>query len=727
MVLRGTKRVRESPRCTSEGLGVVKLKGPRGLRVGVLLTERDTIPQTFLPVEALPHGSKAGILGRGESMRSFRWMSARLVGSLRGRHLLVLDLLGVVAAAYVVLVLRYDNGVGGARFVHFLPIVVVLVAVRVTSNLWFGLYNRSWRFATVPDVQRIVAAVLVGSAATFGIVVGASWIPGVELADGFPRSFWLAEMLMSGAVFAGVRFGIRAASEWAPRSAPVAVADHRATLFYGAGRTGVLMARSARRKPDAGVVPVGFLDDDSTLAGGLIANLPVFGGLEALDRAVARTGAEALLITMPSAPGKTIRSVVDAAMARGLVVRTVPSMSDLLDGTLDAYRVRRVQVEDLLRRPTGTEHAPSAKDMIRDRTVLVTGAGGSIGSELARQVFALRPRRLVLVDRAESALYLVQVELEARRRHDPALGDVRAHLMNVASRPAMKQLISEERPDIIFHAAAYKHVPMLETHPSDAVHVNIGGTLALLDAAEAAGTERFVLVSTDKAVKPSSVMGASKRIAEMLVADSSQRTGRPYVSVRFGNVLGSNGSVVPIFQEQLEKSEPLTITHPDMSRYFMTIAEASWLIVDAAAIGRSGDLFVLDMGEPIRIVDLARDLVRLAGRDPDTQPIKIVGLRQGEKLHEELFYEAERVQSTSVAKVLRAVAEAPPASVRDDIRHLLDMATGGQEHELRIALLDYATHAGHPKHADHRDPDQPAMRGIPIESEDESRRVSNVR
>lgn len=687
------------------------------------MTDRNSHLRTLLPIEAWNRRPAAGVLRGPGPIRSARLAAARFVGSLRGRHLLIVDILGVVAAAYVVLVLRYDNGLGSRRFVDFLPIVVILVTARVASNVRFGLYNRSWRFATVPDVQRIAVAVVVGSAATYGCVVVASYIPGIEWTVGFPRSFWLAELLMSGAIFAGVRFGIRAASEWAPGSAPLAMPDRRATLFYGAGRTGVLMARSARRKPGAGVVPVGFLDDDRALAGGLIANLPVFGGLEALDHAATRTGATALLITMPSAPGKAIRAVVDAAMARGLEVRTVPSMTDLLDGTLDAYRVRRVQVEDLLRRPTGSDHAPSVKEMIQDPTVLVTGAGGSIGSELARQVFSLRPRRLVLVDRAESALYLVQVELESRRGHDPALGDVRAHLMNVASRPVMKRLISEERPDIIFHAAAYKHVPMLETHPSDAVHVNIGGTLALLDAAEAAGTERFVLVSTDKAVKPSSVMGASKRLAEMLVAESSQRTGRPYVSVRFGNVLGSNGSVVPIFQEQLEKSEPLTITHPDMSRYFMTIAEASWLIVDAAAIGRSGDLFVLDMGEPIRIVDLARDLVRLAGRDAETQPIKIVGLRQGEKLHEELFYATERVEPTSVPKVLRAIAQAPPARLRDDVYALLAIASGEREAELRAALLQYAAMAGDPE----RPFGQPrVLRPVAIDADEQDRHTTLV-
>lgn len=653
-------------------------------------------------------------------------MVARLTGRLRGRHLLMVDLLGIVAAAYLALALRYDNVIGTDRFVPFLPIVFVLVAVRVVTNIWFGLYNRRWQFASVPDLERIAAAVLVGSIAAGAIVYAASFVSIVPWTDGFPRSFWLVEALIAGAVFGGVRFSIRAASDWAPAGTAMAATVRRKTLIFGAGRTGVLMARSARRNPGAGVVPVGFLDDDPTLAGGLIASLRVYGGLDALDVAVARTGAEVLLITMPGATGKTVRSVVDAALALGLVVRTVPSMSDLLDGTLDAYRVRPVRVEDLLRRTTGTGHAADVHDVVRGRTVLITGAGGSIGSELARQVFLLRPRRLVLVDRAESALYLVQRELEARRGRDPGLGTLRAYLGNVASRAAMERLISSENPDVIFHAAAYKHVPMLEDHPSDAVQVNIGGTLVLLDAAVAAGVERFVLVSTDKAVRPSSVMGASKRVAEMLVADAAQRTGRPYVSVRFGNVLGSNGSVVPLFQDQLEKGEPLTITHPEMSRYFMTIPEAAGLIVDAAALGVCGDLFVLDMGDPIRIVDLARDLVRLAGRDPETQPMDIVGLRPGEKLHEELFYDVEHVAPTSVAKVLRAVAQPPPAHIQVDVRELLAMATGAQESALRTALLDYASGVGQPQPVELLDPAWRPLRAVPMELGDMAQNAAIV-
>ena len=618
----------------------------------------------------------------------------RIAAGLRGRYLLAIDLAGIIVAAYVALALRFDR-VSEPLFVHAFPVVVgLLLAVRTIVNIQLGLYSRRWRFASVPDLERIVASVALGSLAAIVLFYGASAIAHTSWPDGFPRSFWLSEALLSVAILGGVRFGIRAASEPVNSAAHVAAADRRATLLYGAGHTGVLLARSAMRDRRSAVVPVGFLDDDPRLSGGTVAGIRVYGGVASMAQAVDETGAQTLLITMPSAPGPAVRRVVDAALALHLEVRTVPSMIDLLDGTVDANRVRRVRVEDLLRRPMVTEHAAGVEEIIRGKTVLITGGGGSIGSELARQVYALGPRRLILVDRAESPLYLVQRELETRRNHGKGSGDLRVHLANVASRAAMERLVTDEAPNVIFHAAAYKHVPMMEDHPSDAAHVNIGGTLVMLDAAAAAGVDRFVFVSTDKAVRPSSVMGASKRIAEMLVADTAHRTGRPYVSVRFGNVLGSTGSVVPIFQEQLENGEPLTVTHPDMTRFFMTIPEASWLILDAAALGRDGDLFVLDMGKPVRIMDLARDLTRLAGRDPESQLIETVGLRPGEKLHEELFYDTEEVEPTASTKVLRAIAPVSAINVREHARQLLTMATGEDEAALRLALLGYARRLG---------------------------------
>jgi FlaA1/EpsC-like NDP-sugar epimerase len=325
--------------------------------------------------------------------------------------------------------------------------------------------------------------------------------------------------------------------------------------------------------------------------------------------------------------------------------------------------------------------------MIRDRVVLITGAGGSIGSELARQTFAMSPRRLILLDRAESALYSIQRELETVEIMGRSRGDVSIHLANVASRSIVNRIVGEERPDVILHAAANKHVPLMESHPSEAVQVNVGGTMTVLDAAVASGTPKFVLVSTDKAVTPTSTMGATKRVAEWLVADAARRSGRAFVSVRFGNVLGSAGSVLPIFQAQLEQGHPLTITHPEMTRYFMTIPEASSLILEALALGERGDTFVLDMGDPLKILDLARDLVLLAGRDPDTVPMVFTGLRPGEKLSEELFYDHESARLTSTPKVMLAKGDISPDDLRERVLELVELADGSHDEMLRQSLF----------------------------------------
>ncbi len=433
---------------------------------------------------------------------------------------------------------------------------------------------------------------------------------------------------------------------------------------------------------------MGFLDDDDRLHGQVLADgFRVHGGLDELPALAEATGARRLLITMPNASSPAIRRIVTAASKLGLEVRTVPLLHEVLNGSLDAYKIRRVKVEDLLRRPAVHDHVDGVDELITDKVVMITGAGGSIGSELARQVSTLRPTKLVLIDRAEGPLYVIQRELELMAKRGRGTDRVSAHIANVATRQTMMRAVHENMPDVIFHAAAYKHVPMMEEHPSDAVHVNVRGTMTVLDAAEAAGVRHVVFVSTDKAVRPSSVMGATKRVAEGLVNDAARRTGHRYVSVRFGNVLGSSGSVVPIFQQQLESGEPLTITHPEMTRYFMTIPEAVWLILDAAAIGSSGDLLVLDMGEAVRIADLAQDLIRLAGRDPESVPIEYTGLRPGEKLHEQLFYSDEQVRSTENHKVMLAGAQPIPADIRARAETLIDLADGDHDAALRVELF----------------------------------------
>ena len=612
-----------------------------------------------------------------------------MVRSLRGRHLLIIDVVAILASCFLALSLRVDGLMSIQEFATYLPIALLPLAVRPLVNVRFGLYTRSWGYASVPDLTQIVWAVVTGTVICIALFFGVLLPAGLPQAEVFPRSFWILEMILSLAMIGGIRFFIRACNElgtWAVvEGEQVSLTP---ALLFGAGRTGVLMARSAMREPKAGVKPVGFLDNDAARHGSSVAGLPVLGDLSSLPEAVRRTGARMLLITMPNASGETVRSIMDHAVEAGLTVRTVPPIHELLDGSRSVNRLREVRLADLLTREQVTVHAPGVSDVIRDQVVMITGAGGSIGSELARQVYAFGPRRLVLVDRAESPLYMIQRELELRALDGRGQGDLSIHLANVASRAVVSRLIAETKPAVIFHAAACKHVPMMEEHPSEGVQVNVGGTMAVLSAAEAAGVPRFVLVSTDKAVEPSSVMGATKRLAEWLVADAAARTQRPYVAVRFGNVLGSAGSVLPIFQGQLENGEAITVTHPDMSRYFMTIQEAGWLILDAAAIGRPGDLFVLDMGEPVKIIDMVHDLIRLAGRDVESVPIRFTGLRPGEKLHERLFYQTENVALTDVDKIFRVADALPPADIEDRARRLLAMAYGDRDDELRAALFD---------------------------------------
>jgi FlaA1/EpsC-like NDP-sugar epimerase len=629
--------------------------------------------------------------GSSDRLRQAASRVRRPVTTLRGRHLLVLDLVATAIAIYTAIALRFDARPSVWLLASLMPGIALPLIARPLVNWRLGLYRRLWRYASTPDMVRVVEASLIGMLACVAVFYLILLPLRVEGTEGFPRSFWVSETLVALSLQGGVRFFARIVTDRAPVQGAATSTRVTPALLFGAGRVGVTIARSALRDPGTGIRPVGFLDDNPEMRGQSIAGLRVMGGLDDLRHAVELTGARTVLITMASAPGERIREIVEAATAARLEVRTVPPIHELLDGSIDAYRVRSVRVEDLLSRPVATDHAPGVAELIGGACVMVTGAGGSIGSELARQLHALNPARIILVDRAESPLYTIQRELEIRNLGGRGHGEVVAHLGNVASRNAMAALVRETRPDVIFHAAAYKHVPMMESHPTEGVHVNIGGTMAMLDAAREAGVPRFVLVSTDKAVEPSSVMGATKRVAEALVADTAARVGRPYVSVRFGNVLGSAGSVLPIFMDQLEHGHPLTVTHPDMTRFFMTIPEAAWLILDAASIGVAGDLFVLDMGKPVRIIDLVHDLVRLSGRPADSVPIQITGLRPGEKLHERLFYDHEQASPTSIPKILRATGDDPLPTIVEDARAILATATGTNDDALRQRLFALVT------------------------------------
>ena len=543
----------------------------------------------------------------------------------------------------------------------FAPILAVLLVVRVATNVRLGLYNRGWRFASVPELERIVIAVVTGTAIAMAVVYGAAFL-GASLTQDFPRSFWIAELLVTLAVLGGVRFTIRAATEWTPERGQTTNSPlRRPTLLYGAGRTGASMAASAVRKPQAGVLPVGFLDDDPHLAGGMVGDLRVFGGLEALDTRSPRPAPRRWSSRCRTLPGRTIRQVVDAALERGLEVRTVPSMSDLLDGTLDAYRVRRVQVEDLLRRTTATEHAAAVHEIDRrpgrahhrrrwiDR--LRAGAPG-----LRTRPAPARPRRSGGERRCTSS--------SASSRPSVIAMTLRRAAGRISrTSPAAPRWIASsraERPDVIFHAAAYKHVPMMEEHPSDAVHVNVGGTMALLDAAIARG-RRAVRPRVDGQGRPTDERHGREQARRRDARRRRRATDRP--AVRLGPLRqrprverqrradlpgaareGRAADDHPPRDDPLLHDDPRSgLADPRRGRARATRATCS----SSTWASRSGSSTwpATSSGSP--------DATRTR------QPMEIVGLRPGEKLHEELFYEAEQVEPTTVAKVLRATLSAP--------------------------------------------------------------------
>ena len=629
------------------------------------------------------------------------------ISGLRGRHLFFLDLAVIALSIVGAMILRFDTLSFATEAIVYFPAALFPLLVRPPINVAGGLYSRAWAYASIGELARIFIVVIVGSIAGvlfFYLVLAPLGVGGtITGVGGFPRSFFVLEGLLTLAGMGGVRFLIRASNEWRGWR-PGADGDagdspgRVPTLVYGAGDVGATALRTIGAARDGlGMRVVGMLDDDGSKRNQVLRGIKVLGTIHELPEIARVTGAHRLLIALPSASGDVIRRAVADATRLGLETRTVPALDELVSGRLGAAAIREVEVTDLLRRDPVVMDEPGLRSFMAGRTVLVTGAGGSIGSELSRQVFDLDPARLVLLDRAEGPLYDIDRELALLAGRDSGTatrgGRTRAELVtrlaNVAAVEVMTRILIEDRPVMVLHAAAYKHVPMMENHPADAVYTNVGGTLATVRASLAAGVEQFVLVSTDKAVSPTSVMGATKRLAELAVAEVARESGRRYVAVRFGNVLGSSGSVVPLFQRQLREGVPLTITDPEMTRFFMTIPEASRLILEASLLGEPGDLFVLDMGEPVRIVDLARDLARLAGRDPDSVPIQYIGLRPGEKLHEALFYDAESIEPTEHPKVMRARDRAPYPTGIDVLAELdaLVALSGTGDHEaVRTAL-----------------------------------------
>lgn len=553
------------------------------------------------------------------------------------------DLLWVPVALGLAYWLRFDLSHIPDRYLGgFLLSLAIAVPVQALAFSWFGLYRGVWRFASVPDLMRILRAVWIGVGVTF---VAYFLIARLE---GVPRSIMILYPVLLTMGLTGPRLIYR----W--------VKDHRLrltqregqrALILGAGRAGELLVRDLLR--DENYVPVALLDDAPEKTGSELHGVRVVGRILDLGKHLDDMAIDVVLVAMPSAGRTAMRRIVEVCVERGVRCVTLPSLEELPDSQVSIAQLREVRIEDLLGREAVEIDNTELHAFLTDKRVLVTGAGGSIGSELCRQVCEFRPSMLVMVDHAEFNLYTIEQEIAQRCEGDKLaalLGDVR-------DQARMEWVFETYKPEVVLHAAAYKHVPLVEENPAEGIKTNVFGTRLVADLAMRHGAEKFLFVSTDKAVNPTNVMGASKRTGEIYCQSTNGRSETAFITTRFGNVLGSAGSVVPLFRKQIEAGGPVTVTHPEITRFFMTIPEAVSLILQAAAMGKGGEIFVLDMGEPVKIVDLAREMIRLAGREPDVEiEIRFIGLRAGEKLHEELFHKAESLIGTHHPKILQAEA-----------------------------------------------------------------------
>jgi len=603
------------------------------------------------------------------------------MANIRNRYLLVSDLLLLAAAPFVAYAIRFEGILWTAPDKHTASMYAVLsLVLKLVVFLPFGLYSRLWRHASIPDLAKIVQATALSAAvcAALGLIA----LPASRLTAGrVPISVIMLDAFLTVTAVAAPRLLIRGLGTLQNLARG---SSGRRALIVGAGAAGEMILRELLTNPQLDLTPVGFVDDDPRKQNHRLNDVPVLGALSEIGTVVVRHRIDEIVIAMPTAPGKVVRRVLRAATDAGIPTRTVPALFEILSGRVGLSHLRKVEIHDLLRREPVRTDFELVRSIVASLPVLVTGAGGSIGSELARQLARLGPSHLVLLGNGENEIFDILNELRAAH---PSL-QLSSVIADVRDLPRIRSVFRRLRPHAVFHAAAHKHVPLMEENVADAVTNNVLGTGNVVRCAAELDTQHFVLISTDKAVRPTSVMGATKRVAEMIVQDAAVSHGRNFVSVRFGNVLGSRCSVVPIFLEQIRAGGPLTITHPEMRRYFMTIPEAVQLVLQASVLGHGGEVFVLDMGEPIRIVDLASDLVRLSGLEVGRDiEIRYTGIRPGERLFEEPFFRHEEVLPTAHPKVLRATNGHVALEVASAVQSLVAAARECRpDEELRCLL-----------------------------------------
>ncbi len=597
-------------------------------------------------------------------MRIDMWID-RIPATARRSLIFLFDLSSICLSLYLAFFLRFEGDVPPVERELMLKLLLIQVPLRMTFFVWQGLYRGVWRYASVEDLMTIFRAM---SLSSITIVAGVLFILG---SASMPRSVLIIDWALAIILVGGVRFLARII-----RANPLHYKNSKRVLIIGADDAGENLLRSILFKPKDYHV-VGLVSDNPHKQKMRIHGVPVLGTRMELAELVKKYHIQEILIAMPTASAAVYRDIVSQCQSVNVRIRRIPAVRDILNGHVTISHLHEVQLEDLLGREPVTLDNENVASFLRDKIVLVTGAGGSIGSELCRQIVHFRPRLLLMLDQAESGLY----HLDSGMRQNKIEIARELVISDIVDASRVKEVFSKYRPSIIFHAAAHKHLPLMEINKKEAVKNNVFGTRVLAEVAHDFKAEKFVMISTDKAVNPTSVMGASKRLAEMFLQGMSQRSNTAFITVRFGNVLGSDGSVLPLFRKQLMDGGPLTVTHPDIERYFMTIPEAVQLVLQAATMGKGGEIFILDMGQPIKIADLARNLITLTGHKPEEIGIRFTGLRPGEKLYEELWSHEEKAQPTIYNKILVAQT-AQLHSVNGEVNDLQQLVNNGTDEQV---------------------------------------------
>jgi len=603
-----------------------------------------------------------------------------------------IDAATICLAFAIAYAIRFEGEIPSVYRKQFVLVLPYLLILRISLFYGLGVYRLIWRYITMRDLPRFAMSTALGS---FVLIAARFLVAPVSEFSGLvvnakhatvPWSVIVIEFVLSSVGIVATRALWRLTTEEIRRKnhAKGDSATNGRALLIGAGAAGVMLVREFNSSPDTGLKLAGFVDDDPDKCGKIVHGLPVLGTTAQLPSLSRKHNADIAIITIGNAPASAVRRIVDLAESTSMRVQTIPKLDDIISGRVAISKLRDVDIDDLLGRTPVNLDNESIEAFVTDKTILVTGGGGSIGSEICRQVSRFRPKCLYVLDQAENAVFHIHREL---LEHFPEI-EVIPLIANVTERETMREVFVQTRPDVVFHAAAHKHVPLMEANPGEAIRNNVGGSRVVADLAHEFLAEAFVMISTDKAVNPTSVMGASKRVAELYVQSMAARSDTRFVTVRFGNVLGSAGSVVPIFKEEIARGGPVRVTHPDMKRYFMSIPEASQLVLQSAAMGRGGEIFVLEMGKPISIVSLARDLIRLSGFRLDHEiEIVFTGVRPGEKLFEEISLSAENASKTRHPRIWvgkTIVHDADEISATVD--QLLDNANHQEPARLRKAL-----------------------------------------